>query len=152
MPDLATHLLSSRLLAKANPGWQAAMVPFLFGAVLPDLLTRPLYILFPSLFWLFFPLHAPLPLLFVCYATSMVMRWRPRQTAFIALYLGALLHIGVDLLQKSVTISYAPLFPFSWATWKGGLFWPDQSLLAIPILLALTLGLPLVGRVIRGQK
>ena len=143
MPDLATHVVAAYLVVEARPEWRTGAVPFLLGTVLPDVLTRPFYMALPELFWFFFPLHSPFALLFVCYPLSLLFKWRPRHKVFLPLYLGCLMHIGLDLLQKSVTQAYAPLFPFSWAQWSAGLFWPDEGLLLLPVLLTLTLGITL---------
>ena len=139
MPDLATHVLTTHLMSRARPGWRTLYAPLLLGAILPDVLTRPLYMLFPAAFWLFFPLHSPLVLALVCYVLSFLFEERGRAKTFIAMYAGALLHIVLDLLQKSVTLAYAPLFPFSWAQWSAGLFWADDSLLILSALLVFVL-------------
>ena len=143
MPDLATHVLATHLVSRARPGWRMFYAPLLLGTILPDLLTRPLYMLFPAAFWFVFPLHTPLVLALVCYVLSFLFEERLRVKVFMAMYTGVLFHIGLDLLQKSVTRAYAPLFPFSWARWSAGLFWPDEGLLLLPVLLTLTLGITL---------
>lgn len=139
MPDLATHVVAAYLVVKARPKWKGLMTPFLLGTVLPDVLTRPLYILFPAAFWFVFPLHTPLVLALVCYALSFLFEEHLRVKTFVAMYGGALFHIPLDLLQKSVTQAYAPLFPFSWASWSANLFWADESLLILSALLVFVL-------------
>jgi hypothetical protein len=143
MPDLATHVLATHLVSRIRLPWRALCVPLLLGAILPDVLTRPLYMLFPKWFWFFFPLHSPFVLVFVCYILSFLFEERLRVKAFVAMYVGVLFHIGLDLLQKSVAQAYAPLFPFSWISWSAGLFWPDESLLLLPVLLIIILGIAL---------
>jgi membrane-bound metal-dependent hydrolase YbcI (DUF457 family) len=108
--------------------------------MLPDLLTRPAYILFPDLFWFVFPLHTPLVLLFVCYACSFFFEEVHRQCVFTALFAGAFGHILLDFIQKSFTLSYAPLFPFSYARFSLNLLDPDDTLLLIPVLLVVIAG------------
>ena len=139
MPDLATHVLATHLAGRARPGWRTFDVPLLLGAILPDLLTRPLYILLPAAFWFVFPFHTPLVLALVCYVLSFIFEEHLRVKTFVAMYGGALFHIALDLLQKSVTLAYAPLFPFSWASWSANLFWPDESLLILSALLVFVL-------------
>lgn len=146
MPDLGTHVLATYLASRCHPKGGTWSALLLLGAILPDVLTRPLFELFPDAFWFFFPLHTPLVLALVCYALSLLFEEQTRVKTFVALYAGVLFHLALDLLQKSATLSYTPLFPFSWATWSAGLFWPDQSLLLIPVLLLLSGGVVLRSR------
>jgi hypothetical protein len=156
MPDLATHALATRLLAVSHPRIKRILVPLLIGAVLPDVLTRPVYMIFSDLFWFVFPLHCPIPLFFVCYAAVFIFEENERAGIFMGLFGGALLHIAVDLLQKNVTLAYAPLFPFTWKTWSAGLLWPDQTLLLLPLFLLMNMGIDLVlsgrRRKVSGEK
>jgi hypothetical protein len=45
---------------------RAGLVLFLFGSILPDLATRPLYQFFPRLYRLFAPLHTPIGIVLRC--------------------------------------------------------------------------------------
>jgi len=107
---------------------------------LPDVLTRPFYILFPQTFWVVQPLHSPVGLLFLCGLGALAFESSYRKTAFWNLLGGAYLHLFLDFFQKHVTNEYYSLFPFSWRTFEIGLFWPEESLAFIPwVLLAVTL-------------
>ncbi len=48
-----------------------------------------------------------------------------------------------DSLCFQTISAYTSLFPFSWAMWSLGLFWPNQSLLLVPVLLVVSIGVAL---------
>ena len=136
MPDLTTHLAAAYLVAETKQNIsQEAKTLFLIGNLLPDLLTRPLNVAFPRLCWLFAPLHTPVGLILVCGLVTYAFEKRLRGVVFRALALGVGLHLLLDALQKRVTDVYGILFPFAWKDIYIGVFWPDQSLWALPFLL-----------------
>jgi hypothetical protein len=138
MPDLLTHLIVAEGCRKVTRG--DAFTPwFLVGTILPDLLTRPFNILFPSLFWFFVPLHTPVGLFFVCIAISQFFPTAERQSAFRNLLGGVALHLVLDLFQKHIGEGSYLLFPFSWRSFEIGLFWPETSLYLLPIWLVVGL-------------
>lgn len=141
MPDLATHLAAGYLGVKSKQGVsQGSNALFLAGNLLPDLLTRPFYTLFPRLYWLFAPLHTPVGLLLVCGLISYTFEERLRGMAFRALVLGAGLHLLLDALQKRVVAAYGILFPFAWRDLYVGLFWADESFYLLALLLIVLIG------------
>ncbi len=127
MPDLTTHLLVAHIAsrpARFPASWE---LPFYIGSILPDLSTRAVYIIFPDVMREVQYLHTPLGCTLSCFAISLLFSTKQRRTVFSKMWLGAMLHIALDLLQKQVGLGYALLFPFSWWTWDAGLFWPDTS-------------------------
>jgi hypothetical protein len=140
MPDLATHLAAGYLVAetKRDTSWEAKAL-FLVGNMLPDLLTRPFFALFPRLHWFFAPLHTPVGLILACGVASCAFEKRLRGVAFRALALGAGLHLLLDALQKRVVDAYGILFPLTWKDVYVGWFWPDESLYGLPVLLTVIL-------------
>jgi hypothetical protein len=135
VPDLATHLATGYLVAETRQGVsREAKTLFLVGNLLPDLLTRPFYTFFPGLYWAFAPLHTPVGLVLACSVASCAFEKRLRGAAFRALALGAALHLLLDALQKRVVDTYGILFPFAWKDVYVGLFWPDESLYVLPVL------------------
>jgi hypothetical protein len=80
MPELLTHLMVAqgcRKLAKSR-----LLTPaFLVGTILPDLLARPLHIIWPSLFWFVMPLHTPLGLLLACAFISQFFQPQERKAS-----------------------------------------------------------------------
>lgn len=141
MPDLISHLCvahlarrgGERLARRELPEFPAAC--WYLGNCLPDLLSRV-----PGMFSAhraFQLLHEPLPALLSCYALCLLLPLRLRRAAFAWGALGMGLHQLLDMLQKTLGVTGQHwLFPFSWATWNAGLFWPDQAILAAPALLA----------------
>jgi hypothetical protein len=132
MPDLLTHVIVAQACRK---GVQSGSLTawFLLGTVLPDILTRPFNILFPSLFWFFMPLHTPTGLFFVCLSVSQFCPALRRRSAFYNLLGGATLHLLLDLFQKHIAGSYYLFFPFSWRSFEIGLLWPEESLYLLPL-------------------
>lgn len=134
MPDLVAHLASG--YAASIPFWQrrTVVVLFLVGVVLPDLATRPVYILIPGTFWLVAPMHQPVGYTLLCivvaqFFTSAPLRW----TAFWSLFTGGVLHFALDALQKHLGDGYLWFFPFCSCSYSWGLFWPEDSLSLLPL-------------------
>jgi hypothetical protein len=138
MPDLLTHLIVAEGCRKATLS-DALTYWFLVGTILPDMLTRPFNILFPSLYWFFVPLHTPVGLFFVCMAISQFFSTAERRSVFCNLLGGAALHLVLDLFQKHFGEGYYLLFPFSWHSFEIGLLWPETSLYLLPIWLGVGL-------------
>ena len=133
MPDLATHVAVGYLASTAWPSFtRAGLALFLFGSILPDLATRPLYQFFPRLYWLFAPLHTPVGILLLCTVLTLLLEPKLRHTGFWAPLCGAMLHLALDSLQDRVVDVYGIFFPFAWKDVYLPLFWPDASLLAMP--------------------
>ena len=135
MPDLLTHLIVAEGCRKVTRSG-ALTYWFLVGTILPDILTRPFNILFPSLHWFFMPLHTPVGLFFVCMAICQFFSTAERWSVFCNLLGGAALHLVLDLFQKHFGEGYYLLFPFSWRSFEIGLAWPETSLYLLPIWLA----------------
>jgi hypothetical protein len=132
MPDLLTHLVVAQgCRTAARGGWLTSW--FLIGAVLPDLLLRPISIGFPELFWFFMPLHTPVGLFLVCMLISGVQQEESRRLVFYNLLGGVGLHLFLDFFQKHIGGGYYLLFPFSWRSLEWGLFWPETSLYLLPV-------------------
>jgi hypothetical protein len=136
MPDLVTHLCAARILRRRVG---AGFFPlFALGAVLPDIPSRPLHIIFPATYWFVAPFHSPLVCLLYCALLSLAFVPALRKPAFLCLCAGTALHLSLDLLQKQVCPVYFWFFPLSWKSWGIGLFWPDWALMALPLTIAVT--------------
>jgi len=149
MPDLVTHLSIAYLLKTISKRWLFFLefsIFFYFGTILPDILTRPLYILSPNVYWAVLPLHTPLPILFVCLSISYLFDERIRKGVFFTLVTGAYLHLFLDIFQKHIQPEVFLLFPFSWKSFNVGLIWPEESLYAIPFWIVIILGIKLMKR------
>jgi hypothetical protein len=123
---------------------------FLIGTILPDVLTRPFYIVFPSLHWFVMPLHTPVGLVLVCLLISHFLPPPQHRPVFYNLMGGAGLHLLLDICQKQMGDGYHLLFPFSWSSVELSLFWPETSLYLLPLWLGI--GVFYVGRWLFRQK
>jgi hypothetical protein len=142
MPDLVSHYAVAHLAARR--WWQPSTVIFLLGTLLPDLLTRPLYILWPETYWLVMPMHTPVGIVIASWMIAALFRLDGRRQIFMALTLGAFLHFALDAMQRHLIAGYFWLWPFSWWTTEWGLFWPEDSLLIAPVLAVTIILLELV--------
>ena len=145
MPDLLTHVAASYVVAKLADGpsakpWRlkAAGTLFCVGAVLPDVTSRGLGFVLPLSKPAKDALHTPSVVLLCCLLVAYLFEEPLRRTAFVSLSLGAGLHLLLDMLQKTVSdsLGYYWFFPFSWRTFQVPLFWPDETIFFIPVLLA----------------
>ncbi len=136
MPDLLSHMAAGYLLL-AKIKSRAWFIVFLIGTCLPDLVTRPFYIIFPKLFWIVMPAHTPAGLFLLCLGLSGFFAARQRNRVFITLFAGCMLHLFLDLLQKHAHGGYVLLFPFSWDIFEFGLFYSEKSTDFLPLWLLL---------------
>jgi hypothetical protein len=141
MPDLLTHSAAAYLSARrwlGRPGVvRATAILFIVGTMLPDVLSRPFYILFPALHWWVMPLHTPAGMLTVCWIITGFFQAAERRRVFFALISGVLLHFVLDAPQKHVAAGYFWLFPFSWKTYEWGLWWSEDSVWIVPWVILL---------------
>lgn len=124
---------------------------FVAGTVLPDAASRlPAQVLHlladvtavvvPDPVYLGFDvLHTPFPYLLLCWALALLAPRPSRLPLLLCLLGGGLLHIAVDVLQRHVGSAYRLGYPFTAASWEAGLFWTEDSLYAIPVLVPLSL-------------
>lgn len=137
MPDLITHCSVAYFFKWI---FRDKLILFILGTILPDLLTRGIFIIFPSLVAFLLPMHTPFVLIFVCYFLCLFFEEGIRKGIFIALLSGSYLHLFLDFFQIHVgEEEYSWFFPFSWKSYEIGLFWPEASVLSIPFWLVLIL-------------
>ncbi len=146
MPDLLTHLAMAHIVRRTSEIAQHKIyIPqtytmFYLGSILPDLIVRPFTMVFHSrgVYWFLSPTHLPLGLVLLCYIIAMCFHKSHRKKFFGLLMLGSGLHCFLDVLQKHLTSGdYHWFFPFSWKTFSLQLFWPSDSILALPFLLVI---------------
>lgn len=136
MPDLVTHLCAAQI---ARRGALDRHFPlFALGVILPDVVSRPVHILFPHSYSFVQPLHSPVVCALYCAIVALLFVPSLRRTAFACLLAGVALHLALDSLQKQIGPMYLWLFPFSWRSGSIGLFWPEQALFFLPVTLAVT--------------
>jgi hypothetical protein len=145
MPDLITHFAAAYVI-KAPKRWARFRIPFYIGALLPDLLTRPLHIVFPSLGKTIYSLHTPISVVLICLLAAQFFQKDIRAGVRSNLLLGSFLHFGLDLLQKTVITAYYWFFPFSWKTFDFGILWPSEFLQLVPLWILLVAAMEIVAR------
>ena len=139
MPDLITHVALSHLVRRpfdrrASQGKILPLRPlFYLGTILPDILTRPWYILFPITHDWTLCLHTPLGMLLFTGILALFFESSLRKRAFINLSTGVGCHFLLDALQKQVTGNNFWLFPFSWKSVEYGIAYAEDYLDLIPL-------------------
>jgi len=155
MPDLVTHVALSHLVSRPFE-WRhqkKTTVPmrilFYLGTILPDILTRPWYIIYPPTMEWTYPLHTPFGMLIICLMLMLFFKSDLRKKAFLALYSGSLFHFFLDGLQTHLTYTEHWLYPFSWRGFGLHIMWAEDILLLIPVWLFLIVVLEII---MRGRK
>lgn len=151
MADLLTHACAA-VLVKAALRRPRMVATFVAGTCLPDLLGRVPPMALARARWdlpwipewavyVFSPLHVPAGIAAAAYVASFAFSPEQRPGAFRNLLGGGMLHLAVDLLQRHFGVGYLLLFPFS--TWdvELGLLGSEDTVLLVPFLLPLTLGI-----------
>jgi hypothetical protein len=151
MPDLVTHTAAAYFLVR-SPGFQRFRVLFYLGTILPDLLARPLHILWPQLLFYTLAIHTPFFMLIFCLMLSEFFAQPLCRTIFTYLYAGVVLHFLLDALQRHLGDGYYWLFPFSWKSFEIGLFWPETLVTFIPLWLLLIITMEGILWIIRKTR
>ena len=158
MPDLITHTAIARLLSgpfefrNRSPHRLPLGIFLYIGVMLPDLMSRPWYILSPSVHDWVVAFHTPFGMLTACAFAALFFERSLRAGVFGRLFLGTVLHFAVDCLQKQVTGNNYWLFPFSWKNFGVGLFWADDAIPFVPVWIALVLLMEVILRVRRVKQ
>ncbi len=136
MPDVMVHTAAA-FLARRRAWDTSLIILFLFGAMLPDLVSRPFYYFFPEIEMFFIAMHTPLVVILFCILLSQFFQDGFRTKVFLILFTGSLTHQLLDLFQIGYSLNgYMWLFPFDDKNYYIGLYWPEDPLYAIPFLLA----------------
>jgi len=146
MPDLVTHAAVAYFLMRPQRfiRFRAA---FYLGTILPDILSRPLYIIKPELYPYTVGIHTPVFLFVFSLFLSLFFASNIRIGFLKWLLAGEFIHLLLDLFQKHLASGYLWLFPFSWKSFEVGLYWPEQPLQLVPIwILAIVLSEVMIWR------
>jgi len=138
MPDLITHTAAAYAFARPT-AFPLNRAMFFLGTIFPDIISRPFYIIFPALYPYTVAVHTPLFIIIAALFFSEFFVASIRPAIRKALFAGIALHLGLDALQKHHLDGYFWLFPFSWESYSGGLFWPGQAVEWIPVWVAIIL-------------
>jgi len=136
MPDLVTHGFAAWLLIRPQR-WRKVRLLFFLGTFLPDIISRPIYILFPGWQGYTVAMHTPLFALLCGLLAAEFMAPDLRHSARAAISAGILLHFGLDLMQSHLGDGYYWFFPFSWRSFELGWFWPEATVAWVPLWLAI---------------
>ncbi len=136
MPDLITHGAFA-YAATRSPRFDRFRVIFYLGTILPDLITRPFYIINPHLYPYTVAVHTPIFMILFCLLVAEFFIEPLRKPVRLYLLAGVFLHFFLDFFQRHIETGYLWLFPFSWKTFEIGLFWPETPLMLTPLWLAL---------------
>jgi len=134
MPDLLTHTASAWILTRfLNAAEKRALL--YVGVILPDIVSRPFYIIWPELYFYTLAVHTPVFMLIFLFFTSEF--FEQKSSARLFLGIGVFLHFIFDAMQKHLLDGYYWLFPFSWWSYSGGFFWPNQALNFVPVWMSM---------------
>lgn len=137
MPDLLTHLASAAAPATFLRD-RPTRIALLLGALLPDVVSKPLYWVTWSRMDFLEPCHSLPGLLILSYAASLFFEVPIRRRTFPALYAGSLLHVALDLMKDNMGTGSASLFyPFSTQVFELGWIDPENVIALAPAALAL---------------
>lgn len=151
MPDLITHAIAAYWLLRL-PQFARFRVIFYLGAILPDILARPIHILWPQLLLYTIAIHTPAFMIVLTLLIAEFFTAELRAPIRIYLLLGIGLHFFLDIFQKHLGDGYYWFFPFSWKSIEIGLFWPEASIRLLPLWLTLILLFEVTLRIIRIRK
>lgn len=158
MPDLITHVTIAHILRRPFElvKQQKAVLPFrtlfLLGTILPDILTRPFYILFPIDQDWTVALHTPLGGWLSCTIIAFLFKPAIRKRAYINLLGGAGIHFLLDSLQKQIVGNNFWLFPFSYKNFSIGIMTAGELIPFIPLWIGLVIILELSIFLYRKKK
>jgi hypothetical protein len=158
MPDLITHLTVSHLMRRpfdfrqiGKSSWAFRTI-FYLGAVLPDIFTRPMYILLPvTQDWIFF-IHTPFGALVLCGLITFLFEASLRKRIFLNLISGSAIHFLLDASQIQLYGSYYWFFPFSWKTIQTGFTDADNIIPWIPVWILLVIITEILISLLRRSK
>jgi hypothetical protein len=139
MPDLITHTVAAYMIRKRSISTPDLLL-YILGAMLPDLATRPFMIMFPPSRYFFHTFHTPVAMMLIVYLISQFFEESIKYRVMKLLSLGVLTHFFLDFFQASVGArGYSWFFPFSYWDLNLGLFWPEDSITVLPIVIAVFL-------------
>lgn len=145
MPDLITHVAFTHVvnrpfeLSKNKKNVFPFRIILYVGTILPDILTRPWYIMFPATKPWTACLHTPFCVLLVCGLIALFFEPAIQKRVFYYLSIGAALHFFLDSFQHHIIGSNYLLFPFSWRHVGYGLFSPGEIIPLIPLWIVIIL-------------
>lgn len=146
MPDLITHVAFTHIASRPfiwgtqSLSSNACRILVYLGTLLPDILTRPFYILFPISNNFFTPIHTPFGMFIVTFIIILFFESQIRLQSYLFLNFGVFLHFLLDATQKKIIGNNFWLFPFSLKDFHWEILWADDYVNYIPqtIMIVLT--------------
>lgn len=132
MPDLVTHSTLAYLLIN-RPRFFRFRAFFYFGTILPDIISRPIYILKPEWYSLTVGMHTPVFVFILMLMLTELFERELQPLVFRYMLAGATLHFILDAFQRHLVGGYFWFFPLSWSTYNWGLFWPETTVQLFPV-------------------
>ncbi len=158
MPDLVTHTAIAHLIQRPagmlrrDRPVHDMRVLFYLGTILPDILTRPWYILFPATHDWTLPFHTLLGALLACGILALFFEPNLQKKAFTFLAPGSVLHFILDSFQKQIIGNNFWFYPFSWKDFGYGVLWAGEIMRYIPLWIALVVLMELIIAFCRRKK
>ncbi len=145
MPDLMTHVAISHLIKRPfefkqeNSDAVPIRILFYLGTILPDVLSRPWYILISVTGEWVVLYHTPFGLILISSLLALFFDPTIRKKAWINLTAGGLFHFLLDSFQKQILSGVSWLWPFSWRAFGYGLMEAGDILQYIPLWIGLVI-------------
>jgi len=141
VPDLATHAIGGYLLSRfpqifsQKPSENGLVVSsFVFGNILPDITTRPAFLLFPKTFDYVFFIHTPFVMLLISALIATFLNSNVRLKAGIFMFTGSIMHMVLDHFQSHIFYPNYWFFPIYNEPSGIDLYGVDSSLTMLPYL------------------
>jgi hypothetical protein len=149
----AAHLIKrGPAFFSSKPSPIHGRIVFYIGTLLPDLLSRPWYILFPPLKDWVIAMHTPMGALLTFGILASFFEPHFRRSAFLNLCGGGALHFFLDAFQKQILGNNFWLFPFSWKDFGFDVFWAGDVIPFVPLWIFLFIAIEILFYLIRGRR
>jgi len=123
MPDGLTHALAGVLFARSKWFKGLPVSLLLIGALLPDVIQKPIESVFPQAEYYLLASHSVFLLVPLIAVIALMIRKPGFIKTFYLLGVGVLTHLGLDSLQYDYSGNYYPVFaPFSYARFGVNLY------------------------------
>ena len=133
MADLLTHYVSARLPG-GFVGDPAARATLVLGVFLPDVAGKLMGRIFGTPDGFSAPAHSVLGLLALSYILALFFSPAFRSKAWLTIYAGSLLHVGVDLFKDNLGAGSAYLLhPFTLDGYEIGLYYNENVVFGMPV-------------------
>ena len=153
MPDLVSHALGGYVFKKATGERLPLLSLVLLGAILPDLVDKPLTLFFPTYQYYIIASHSLPVLICICAILSIFLTRPAPKLVFFSLLVGCISHLALDALQYNLQGIYYPyLAPFSYVQLGFPLFLSENFLAFIGLFGSLVLAILILEKISANKK